>query len=260
MKVKTKLNIVNVTNWIMLVTFVLIMLWMYVFVVNMTFNFTVLAEKTSTLFHTSIVAAIAMILGAAIINISTNISIIADSKAVQEEAAPVKSRKAVFLWTVAVIIAVPVFLFFSDKMSKIIHERKIVKEVEDVMARYNKTVLFVTENAEKKEKFKEVSEGVTFLASQNKELDSVSLIVMKIFQGQNSYVYINEWKNRRDNAPEYLKCDEKTRKYLDSVFLKNNTTKYYDKENSRLYCPVASAGRISVLYFQKYMRYGKIGS
>ncbi|MEI6845790.1 MAG: hypothetical protein WCK36_01935, partial [Candidatus Firestonebacteria bacterium] len=101
---------------------------------------------------------------------------------------------------------------------------------------------------------------VVFLANQNKELAAARLIMIKDFQGQNAYIYLDEWSNPNKGVSNYLKCKEEIRKYLDSVFTKKNRAKYYDKENSALYFPVISGDNIAVLCFEKRMEYGRLGS
>src|ERR1700753_3942141 len=80
MKTSTKIKLANLTTWTMIVTISFIGIFFIGFVVTNTFNLNVFTSQTSNFIFSFIGFSSVIVLCSAILNVSLNIGIIADSR------------------------------------------------------------------------------------------------------------------------------------------------------------------------------------
>jgi hypothetical protein len=92
MKISNKIKLANLTTWTMVITISFIALFFIGFVVTNTFDLNVFTSRTSDFIFSFIGFSSVIVVCSAILNISLNISLIADSKAPEQ-----KDRGQVFV-------------------------------------------------------------------------------------------------------------------------------------------------------------------
>ncbi|HNV53453.1 MAG TPA: hypothetical protein PKM28_11215, partial [Tenuifilaceae bacterium] len=142
MKQSLKVKISNLTTWIMLGTIALIILWFIGFIVSVTFDLNVFTSQTSEFFFAAIGFAFVLVACAAILSISLNISLIADSRIQEMKLDDSKSiiTKKVIYTSCLVVTLLIAFLFVGDYLSRQNEKAKLVNEAEDLIARYEKSI------------------------------------------------------------------------------------------------------------------------
>lgn len=268
MKSNSKIKLANLTIKLMAFTVLVIILWFLIFIVSTTFNLNVFASKTTDFFMMIISAAIAIIICSAFLNISLNISLIADSKIREMKLEPaIKFGKKMFITFGLIFILIVSFLFIGDYLSRNKEKHLLYNECEDIVQRYDKSINEITECLADENKLKEIPSILQFLSNQKAEFPDVQIITSVDFNGQIAYLTITGYANAEDLGKPFFnnsfyQCNLKDCDYLKSVFEDDLDKIHFWSEESdyRLYYPVKTNKAHFVLLFSKYTRYGKFGS
>ncbi|MCB8964095.1 MAG: hypothetical protein H6536_03520 [Bacteroidales bacterium] len=269
MKPSLKVKISNLTTWIMLGTIALIILWFIGFIVSVTFDLNVFTSRTSEFFFSFIGFAAVLVTCAAILSISLNISLIADSK-IQEM--KLDSSKTLitkkFIYTSSLVIAMLIaFLFAGDYLSRQNEKAKLVSEAEDLIARYQKSIeeltLFIQDTAQ----LGKIPEFLNVLSNQKEEFPTITILTSEKYKDETVFLEISGWTTKESLQKPYYdnsfyKCSMNDCDYLLEVFEKGKTDSFFwtEKNNYRYYYPIEKNGKQMLLLFSKYQRYGKFGS
>lgn len=263
-----KLKIANLATWIMIATVGLIILWFIGFIVSNTFSLKVFTSKTTEFFLSIIGFAFVLVACAAILNISLNISLIADSKIEESKINPTERifNTKFFLAGGLLIIALIGFLFLGDYLTRQNEKNKLVTEAKDMIERYEQSIdeltLFIQDTAT----IGKVPDILKFLSNQKSEFPTVKLITSDRYKNEAVYLQVSSWTSEKAlKEPwfgySFYKCSKVDCGYLKEVFENGNTESYlWTGENDyRFYFPVDKSGTRIVLLFTKKERYGKIG-
>jgi NADH:ubiquinone oxidoreductase subunit 5 (subunit L)/multisubunit Na+/H+ antiporter MnhA subunit len=268
MNTELKRKLSNLANGIITLAMAIIVLWFIIFVVQTTFNLNVFAERTSESFLTIIFAAIAIIVSAAFLSMSLNISLIADAKMQEQHSDPSHHFGK---WVVPSIVlgglVVVLLLFAGDYLSRSQQKTRLLRESKDLLDKYSASVDSLAVSLTDTSKITIVPGILKFLSTQRDDFSDVSLIVKTEFNGQTTFLHANSSTNVNNLKEPYFdfsfyRCKKEDNDYLFEVFKKGKVDVFVWSEKSEhyLYYPITSHKITFVLMFSKYNRYGKFGS
>jgi hypothetical protein len=251
----------------MLVTICLIALFFIGFVTTSTFELNVFAERTSNFIYSFIAFSVVLVICSAILNISLNISLIADSR-IQDIRDPGQSfvTRKFFASAAAFVITLLAFLFLGDFLSRQVEKKKLISEANDIVTRYEQSIDKIPAALNDTTRAHEIPEVLKFLSNQKEKFPSVSLIVSAQFDGQLTFLEINQWDNEVVKKPffgnSFYKCEIQDCDYLEKIFTGQTTDTHFWTENNdyKLYFPFDKKNKKFILLFNKYQRHGKVGS
>jgi ABC-type multidrug transport system fused ATPase/permease subunit len=269
MKQTLKIKISNLATWIMIGTIGLIILWFLGFIVSVTFDLNVFTSRTSEFFFSIIGFAFVLVTCAAILNISLNISLIADSKVQNIKENETKSfltRKFFYLSGLLIFLLIG-FLFIGDFLSRQNEKIKLENEANDLISRFSQSIEEMTLFIQDTSQIEKIPEFLKVLSNQKEEFPTITLITSDNYKGETVFLEINNWASKHSLKEPYFdhsfyKCNLNDCEYLQKVFENNNIESYFwtEKNNYKYYYPVEKNGKKIVLLFTKFERYGKIGS
>ena len=268
MKTSTKIKLANLTTWIMIITISLIALFFIGFVVTNTFDLNVFTGRTTSFIFSFIGFTSVLVFCSAILNISLNISLIADSK-VSDLKTGEKSflTKEFLFYSLGLVVIIISLLFLGDFLSRQNERQKLVSEANDIITRYRTSIDKIPVALADSSKIGEIPEILKFLSNQKQEFPSVSLITSAKFNGELTFLEINEYDIQRDlKKPffngSYYKCQIQDCDYLNSFFTGQRMENHFwtEKNDYKLYFPFNCKGKKYILLFTRYERQGKFGS
>ncbi len=268
MKSTNKIKLANLTTWIMVITISVIIIWFIGFVVANTFDLNVFTKRTSDFMFGFIGFSAVLILCSAILNISLNIGLIADSK-IQEmkiEASNIIGKKFYFA-TLIGIIALIAFLFIGDYLTRKNEEIKLLKAADYIVETYSKSIDKIAPSLIDTSKVGQIPEILEFLSNQKSEFPSVTLHTSGKYDGQLTYLEISNWESEENlKKPlfgnSFYKCQDYDCEYLQKIFTGKTTEPLFwtEKDDYKLYYPFIEKDTKFILLFTKYQQHGKIGS
>ncbi len=268
MKVRNKIKLANFTTWTMVITISIIAFWFIGFIVANTFDLNVFARRTSDFMLGFVGFSAVLVLCSAILNISLNIGLIADSK-VQEIKAEGSAivGKRFYLAALIVIIVLVAFLFIGDFLTRKSEEHKLIDAADYIVETYGESINKIAPALTDTSKVEQIPEILKFLSNQKSEFPSISLLTSGTFDGQLTFLEITHWDSKK-NLKEplfgnsFYKCQEYDCVYLQNLFTgKINKPLFWTEKNDyKLYYPFTKNNTKFILLFMKYERHGKIGS
>lgn len=252
----------------MVITIAIIVVFFIGFVVTNTFDLNVFTSRTSGFLFSFIGFSSVIVLCSAILNISLNISLIADSrvKDLKETGTSFVTNKFLF-YALGFVAALVLFLFLGDFLTRQNEKDKLISEANDIITRYQTSIDKIPVGFADTSKIGDIPEVLKFLSNQKQEFPSVSLITSDNYDGQLTFLQIlghegkvNLKKPFYNNS--FYKCQAQDCDYLNNFFTgKTNENHFWTKENDyKLYFPFDKNGRKFILLFTKYERGGKMGS
>jgi len=268
MRAKNKIKLANLTTWIMIITISVIAIWFVGFVVANTFDLNVFTKRTSEFMFAFIGFSAVLVLCSAILNISLNIGLIADSK-VQElkaEGSSIISKKFYLAFIIG-IIALVSFLFLGDYLTRKNEENKLVSAADYIIETYSESIAKIAPGLTDTSKVAQIPEILKFLSNQKSEFPSVSLLTSGKYDGQLTFLEISHWESEKSlKEPlfgnSFYKCQDYDCEYLQDLFTGKTTEPLFwtAKNDYKLYYPFIEKNTKYILLFTKYQRHGKVGS
>lgn len=264
-----KVKISNFSTWLMVGTIGLIVLWFVGFIVSITFDLNVFTSRTSEFFFSIIGFASVLVVCSAILTISLNISLIADSKLQdikESDSKPSNNKKFLYISGLLIVLLVG-FLFAGDFLTRLNEKNKLENEANDLVVRYeqsiNELALFTQDSAQAHK----ILEFLKVLSNQKEEFPMVALITADKYNGETVFLELSNWTSEESLKEPYYgyafyKCSVNDCDYLREVFEKQNSESYLwtEKNDYKYYYPVSKDGKTFILLFTKSEQYGKIGS
>ena len=263
-------KLVKLSNVIGVISIILLIYWVFIFIAITVFNLKVFREYITESFYFSILAILALMFGALMINIMFNLTRIAE-KHNQDEASPIskKSKRltALFLLSFPLLFA---FLYSGDLLTAKKKEKMLIASAKSIIkSDYTRSNNLINYSFDK-EWIAETSGTLAFYSNIDTHFPRVAVIVTdtldnaKIFLEFDKYEGFSKHDTTSIKKINYiLKTTKEERTYLEKVF----DSKEYDEirfsaHNGRyeLFYPYSKNGKRIVLFFSDYQRYGKIGS
>ena len=266
-----KIKLSNFCNSVIVFTIALTGIWFIGFFIVQAFDLTVFKQKTSESLFLFLFVVIVIVACCAILSVSLNISIIAQSKINESgEKENAKFGRKAILYIASTILALAVFLFVSNFYSKS-RKKSIILEQSNEIVTKNKTVINnIFEGLRDTSKTRTIYNNIKILSSKNEDLPDVKVLLQRKFQGEMVFLELTEYdfdvvnfkKNNYSNLLYTTKKEDK--KYLEDVFLKDlKESLFFTKETDYyVYTPMKKNRETIILVFSKdsFGRYGKIGS
>lgn len=268
MKSSNKIRLANLTTWTMVITISMIAIFFVGFVVVSTFDLNVFTSQASGFIFATIGFSSVLVLCSAILNISLNISLIADSKIqeLKDNDSSIVTKKF-FVYVFSIIVIVTSFLFLGDYLSRESEKKKIASEANDIITRYKVSIDKMFLAFSDTSKIGEVPEILKFLSNQKQEFPSISVITSDVYNEQLTFLEVNEYDNKETLKGSFYnnsfyKCQTQDCEYLESTFTRKTKDSHFwtEKDDYKLYFPFESKGKVYILLFTKHVRDGKIGS
>lgn len=268
MKKDLKIKLADLSIAVMTFTIILILFWFIGYILSTTFELNVFAEKTTNFFLVFILAAFSIVICSAFLNISLNISLIADSR-IQEIASEEKkkfSHKSYYTFSI-IVASLVLFLFLGDILTRENEKDRLIEESKDLVTRYEKSVNEISEAIADTGKLELIPDILKFFSNQKEDFPYVQVITSTFFDGQLTFLTIEPYSSEKLlSQPFYnnsfYKCKTEDSKYLTDFFTKKNSELLFwsKKDEYYLYYPVRNKNNNFILLFSKRTRYGKFGS
>jgi len=271
MQISTKVQIAKATLSLLALVASLFLLGVLVLVFCVGLEIDPFKETTSSFLTAAFVGLIGVAAVLVLVNVATNVSLIADSKIAELK---IESRPGVLRkWAIgflAVAIAVVGFLFAGTYFSKEKYLAVVGTQAEEVLHENNSLLQEISRllASSKPEDYKRISEIQDFLQNQRAELPQLTVIYSAKFEGRVAFYEIaggNYDAEKKTYTPSYFRCTRGVDcDYLTKFFSGANVDvlqKYTVREDQfYIYIPFVGSESRFVLLFDRRNSYGKIGS
>ena len=172
-----KLKIGHFTIWLMIITITLIAFWFIGFIISVTFDLNVFQEKTSEFLFLLIFAAFAIVICSSFLNISINISLIAESKINENDINSIKifSKKLIAIVS-GIILVFITLLFAGDQYSRMNTKNSLIDESRSIVNRFSNSLNDIAISIPDTSKIGELPSILKFLSKQKSDLPNITII------------------------------------------------------------------------------------
>ena len=193
MTTELKVKLANLTIVIITLTVVVVFFWFVVQTVSSAFHLNVFAEKTSEFFILLLGAALAIVFSAALLNICLNLSILADAR-IRELPTQQNATfgKSFFLILAGLLLAIIASLFGGDYLSRRQEKDRLISECNDLVSRYQVSVDKIATALKDTSIIDDIPTILEFLSSQKSDYNDIALIVATEFDGQTTFLHMND--------------------------------------------------------------------
>ena len=259
------MSIVGMTNRIALAAVALLVYWVFVFVTSMVFGFKVFRENMTELFLLSVVGIVAILFGAAVLNIMLNLTAIAEGRAREGRSKRI-STVAVTAFAGSFVVLF-LILYAGDALTAKKKEEYLVSAASDLIKEHGDIVGRLADYAFSRDYIERVSRDIRMLSEVEEKFPRITVIVRDRIEGRDfllgfsSYTGLDEDEEAR-KVDYILGTSSEERKYLYSV-LEGETFEYrFSASDGRyeVYYPIRTDKGNIVIHLSQYSKYGKIGS
>ncbi len=260
--------IVRITNMVGMASIILLIYWVFTFISIEVFGFKVFKENLTESFYMSILGILALMAGALMMNVMMNLTRIAEKFNTESAPRTTKTSKRQLLLFLLSFPLLFLLLYVGDVLSAKKKEAYLTAAAGKVIADYKVQVTELTEYKFNKQYLKKASEILELLSATEEKFPEILVIVpdtvssAKVFLGITQRYYVANDTTTPDKKDFIFASSKEEKEYLSEVFRSNVSKPRFSKHNSKieLYYPYAYNGRMIVLYFTDYQRYGKFGS
>jgi len=262
-------QLIKGTNKVALYGTIALFYWVFIFLVITAFDLKIFREHMTDIFYLSILGIFAILGGAIVLNVMSNLSKISDLLS-QEHGHPGSSTKLSKLMIGAVVLSFPLIsavLFTGNHLSAVKKKTMLISSALSLMSENKADLDSLADYHFTKDYVKRTEKALGVIKKIDKNLPEIVVIVAdvidrkKVFLGFNGY---EDWddKQPRERSMYIYSTKSEERKYLERVFSGNETNYRFTskKGHYELYYPVVINGKTIVLLFSDYQEYGKVGS
>ncbi|HPT71671.1 MAG TPA: hypothetical protein PLE74_05270 [Candidatus Cloacimonadota bacterium] len=263
-----KKAIVNLTNKVSVITSFLLLYWVFIFSVSSIFGFQVVQEKLTASFMTSILSILVLLIGAIIVNIMFNLTIISEkigkSQPVLTEPEKVTKKSLFFLFLLSFPLIV-LLLYFGDLYTAHANEQNLIKSAKyliennekdlDVLAAYSFNTIYI----------KKADHILGLLSNQDDNFPSLSVIIKDQIEDKPVFLQFGSLPRAVSDTvrQDYMfSCTPEERNFLLLSFSKKSVKYRFSAKNDyyKLFYPVKTENGYIMLYFTDQKNYGSVGS
>jgi hypothetical protein len=261
--------LIKTTNRIAVYATLALLYWVFTFLIITVFDLKIFRERMTEMFFLSLLGIFAILGGAIVLNVMSNLSkisaAVAEKYGTATETAKLTRSKLVVLTLLFPLIAAG--LFAGNKLSDQRKQNLLISSAQRLVAE-NQAALstlsdykFSSNYIKKSEKILEVIKKI------DRNLPEIMVIVPDTMEGKKLFLsfgdghYYDE-KEKLEMSSFIFSAAQDEREYLEKIFSSNDVS-YKFQANSgsyQLYFPVTISGRKVVLYFSENQRYGGYGS
>lgn len=265
-----KKRIAGMANIIGMISIGLLVYWVFAFILITVFDLKVFKENLTETFYVSVLGILALMFGSLMISIMFNMSRIAESlqKDPSKKEKVVQSKPMLKPVLVGLFVFIAIVLFVGDFSSAQKKKGILVGTAKNLSATYQPQLKEILDYRFTREYLNYVSRFNEIVSKTDKNFNNLSVIVPESIDGISCFLEIRGYQYQADEKGKLQKenyifqGDKKVKSYLESVFKGNNRGYHFSAHdgNYELYYPVEFKGKVIVLYFNDYQRYGKYGS
>jgi hypothetical protein len=259
---------IALTNKLAFILITLLVYWVFIFISITVFGFKVFRENITQTFFTSILAILALLGGAVVLNIMLNLTKMADVlSGLSEQVATAKPGRplirVILFW-----LSFPLLfglLYLGDYRTSLVKRDLLLKSAQAIISENVRSVNGLGYYQYDLAYFKQAESALELFKNQDENLNSIQLIHEDSILGKQVFLQFSRLESH-DALPEKTgqihACSREEREYLRSVFNGRNSQYRFSSRDGHyeLYYPVKTPKRVMVFYFTDYQRYGKFGS
>jgi hypothetical protein len=262
-------QLIKGTNKVALYATIALFYWVFTFLVITAFDLKVFREHMTDIFYLSILGIFAILGGAIVLNVMSNLSKISTVLS-QERGYPISSTKPSKLLITAIVLSFPLIcavLFAGNHLSAEKKKNMLISSAQSLISENQAVLASLADYHFSFDYVKKVDRTLEVIRKIDKNFPEVLLILpdsidgKKVFLGFDGSLYRERVKPIEKSMFIYSATRE-DRAYLEKVFLGNETKYNFSsrKGHYQLYFPAVIKGKKIVLYFSDYQEYGKVGS
>lgn len=260
--------LIRITNRIALYATLALIYWVFVFLIITIFDLKIFQERMTETFLLSILGIFAILGGAIVLNIMSNLSkisavISAKHDSIIEGQGFSRFRFAVMLLLFPLIVG---GLFAGNELSAQRKKDLLINSAQKLVSENQATFATLSDYKFSLEYIKKSENTLGVIKKIDENLPTIILIVPDIIDGKKLFLAFGgreyDEKEQMEKSSYIFSTSQDERDYLEKVFTSNEVNYRFraEKSNYQLYFPVSISGRKIVLYFSDYQRYGKFCS
>lgn len=248
-------------------TFILIY-WTVIFISITVFDFKIFRENITETFYLSVFGILAILCGSALLNVMTNISIIADN-ADKRPRTPIATKK---LYGRALLVVASFFLVFAglyagDRLNSEKKKHYLISSAQHLYTDHMEKFAMMDRFRFSPSFASDLGKALRIISQQDKNFQNVSVIVQGSIEGDAVFldfgpVYSRYEAKDFDKADFILPTNLEERDYLNQVFSGQTSERRYSSSDGEyeLYFPITDRKTKFIIYLSEHQRYGKYGS
>jgi hypothetical protein len=261
--------IIKITNRVSIYATGALIYWIFVFLTIMVFDLKIFRERMTEMFFLSLLGIFAILGGAIVLNVMSNLSKISAAVASShqlENASKSKTKWPLLL----VLVSFPLIaacLFAGHELSAQRKKTLLVGSAERLISENQPALASLAEYKFSPEFVKSAGHTLNILNKIDKNFPEVMVIAPDTIDGKALFLgfggrrYHDENEKIEKSAYIYSTSRDE-RDYLSGIFAGTEGSYRFraEKGNYQLYFPTTVGGKKMVLYFSDFQRYGKFGS
>jgi len=257
------------TNRIALYATTALVYWVFIFLTITVFDLKIFRERMTEMFYLSLLGIFAILGGALVLNVMSNLSKISAAIALKnasptEERQPSRLRISAMALSLLLIVIV---LFAGNELSAQRKKELLINAAEKLVAENQQSLASLAEYKFSFEYAKKSAGILNVIKKIDKNFPEVMLIVPDKIGDKQVYLAFggrqyHDEKEEKEMVSYIFSAAQDEREYLQSVFsAKSKDSRFRSEKGSyQLYFPIEISGKKFVLYFSDFQRYGKFGS
>ena len=261
--------IIKATNRVAFFATVALIFWVIVFLTITVFDLKIFRDRMTETFYLSILGIFAILGGALILNVMSNLSRISEAVATRE--AVVIQPTSTSRWKlITALLSVPIIvglMFGADALSAQKRKEVLVSAAKAMVSENQKELTTLAAYDFSNDYIAKAAKILSVMEKIDKNFPDVAVILPDTIDGKSVFLafrkYDDNISNKSAEKQKYIYSSTKEdRAYLVSVFSGGKADLRFLAKggNYELFQPVNVGGKIIVLYFSDFQRYGKIGS
>jgi hypothetical protein len=261
--------LIRTTNRIAVYTTAALIYWIFVFLLITVFDLKIFREQLTESFFLSIVAIFALLGGAIVLNVMSNLSKMSAAVSMKN-GSPIESSKSPTRRLVLLALSFPLIagaLFLGNELSEQRKEKMLVDAARNLVAENQDWLASLTEYEFSEGFVKRAETTLGVIKKIDKNLPEVILIVPDEIDGKKLLLafgrrHYEDEKKAIEKSAFIFSASQVERDYLQNIYATDTVAyRFHGEDNNyQLYFPTVVAGKKIVLYFSDYQRYGKFGS
>lgn len=260
-------RLVKITNIVGLISFILLIYWIFVFILVEVFNLKIFRQHMTEIFALSILGIIALMAGTLMLNIMLNLTRIAERNQMQES----KPNTKKIAWLLLAIFPILAVLLFAGNYASI-HKKEqlLLQSAHNIIHQYPKQTDFMAHYQFTPDYVEQTAEYLKLINRLDSSIQEVTVLVpdsiddKRVYLGFDDVPFILDKDKKMPEKRSYIfRLSSSDRLYLDQTFDQNLSKPKLtrDGNNYNLYYPYQINGKTVVVFLlNDHYSYGKLGS
>ena len=261
--------IIKVTNRVALYATTALVFWVITFLTITVFGLKIFREHMTGTFYLSILGIFAILGGAIVLNVMSNLSKISEAIAQKESGSASDPRisKAKIYIAVASVPVVITLLFVGNELSALKKKDLLVSAAEAMVSENQKELRTLAAYEFGSAYIEEAAKILSVMRRIDENVPIAQVILPDTIGDKRVFLAFQSYpsdlsKKAAEKVDFIYSSSKEERAYLESVFSKGSMEMRFlaSGGNYELYLPVKVEDKLIVLYFSDFQRYGKYGS